>query len=79
LNKRKLCTDEIGEVKIKKSEKKKKKVLQSEKIYKFFTVLVFWLLLWLCISKMICRASEGTPIKNLNRSKWRRNEKDLPK
>jgi hypothetical protein len=50
---RKLCIDEVGEVKMKKSEKKH--VLQFEKKHIFFTAL-FWLLLWLCILKMICKA-----------------------
>jgi hypothetical protein len=58
---RKLCIDEVGEVKMKKSEKKhvlqfeKKHGLQFEKKHIFFTAL-FWLLLWLCILKMICKA-----------------------
>jgi hypothetical protein len=46
---RKLCTIEVGGVKVKKNEKKL--VLQFEKSF-FFTTL-FLLLLWLCISKMI--------------------------
>jgi hypothetical protein len=57
---RKLCTDEVGEFKMKKF-KKKKLVLQFEKNVLFFTTLI-WLLLWLCISKMICRAWGGGSI-----------------
>jgi hypothetical protein len=49
---RKLCIDEVGGVKMEKNEKKS--VLQFEKSI-FFTAL-FWVLLWLCISKMICKA-----------------------
>ncbi len=51
----------------------------GEKKRIFFTTL-FGLVPWLCISKMICRAWEDTPITNIsNHSKWRRIEKDLPK
>jgi hypothetical protein len=49
---RKLCTNEVGGVKMKKNEKKTHFVLKK---YFFFTALL-WLLLWLCISKMVCRA-----------------------
>jgi hypothetical protein len=47
---RKLCTDEVEGVKLKKNEKKKL-VLQFGKKSIFFTTIF-----WLCISKMICRA-----------------------
>jgi hypothetical protein len=51
---RNLCTDEVGGVKVKKNEKKKS-VLQLER--KVFSLLLFFgCSLWLCISKMICRA-----------------------
>jgi hypothetical protein len=49
---RKLCTNEVGGAKMKKNEKKMHFVLKK---YFFFTALVR-LLLWLCISKMVCRA-----------------------
>jgi hypothetical protein len=48
---RKLSTDEVGGVKMKQM---KKLVLQFEK--HIFFIALFWLLFWLCISKMICRA-----------------------
>ncbi len=73
---RKLCTDEVGGVKMKKNEKKT--AFCNSKSCSFFTAL-FWLLFWLCSSKMICRAWEGAPVTFLNHSKWRRIEKDLPK
>jgi hypothetical protein len=44
----------------------------------FFTSIL-WLVLRLCISKMIFRAWKGAPYNILNHSKWRRIEKDLPK
>jgi hypothetical protein len=51
---RKLCTDEIGGVfKTKKNEKKKAFCNLKKRI--FFTAL-FWLLLWVCIAKMISKA-----------------------
>jgi hypothetical protein len=50
---RKLCTDEVGGVKMKKNEKKKHFVIKKNV---FSLLLFFWLLLWLCIAKMICRA-----------------------
>jgi hypothetical protein len=46
---RKLCTDEVGGVKMKKKMKKARFAIRKN------TALV-WLLLWLCISKMIRRA-----------------------
>jgi len=39
---------------------KKKCILQFEKHILFATL--FWLVLWLCISKMICTTWEGAPI-----------------
>jgi hypothetical protein len=54
LNKRmrKLCIDEVGGVKMKKNEKN---LFCNFKKHNFFIAL-FWLLLWLYISKMICKA-----------------------
>ncbi len=46
---RKLCTDEVGGVKMKKNT-----FCNSKK--RIFFIALFWLLIWLCISKMICRA-----------------------
>jgi hypothetical protein len=43
---------------MKKNEKKS--ILQLKK--HIFLTALFWLLLWLCISKMICTPGEGTPI-----------------
>jgi hypothetical protein len=43
----------------------------------FFTPDFSWVL-WLCISKMICRAEKAS-YNILNHSKWRRIEKVLPK
>lgn len=57
--KRKLCTDEGGGVKMKKNEKKT--TFCNLKNCIFFPAL-FWLLLWLCISKMICKAWKGASI-----------------
>jgi len=70
---RKLCTNEVGGVKMNKN--KKYHILEFEKTY-FLYCSFFWLLLWVCISKMICKAWEGA---RLNNSKWRRTEKDLSK
>jgi hypothetical protein len=53
LNQKKFCTHEVRGVKMKKNEKKNAFFNLKKRI--FFTAL-FWLLLWLCISKMICRA-----------------------
>jgi hypothetical protein len=47
---RKLCAAEAGGVKM-----EKKNALCNTKKCIFFTAL-FWLLLWLCVSKMICTA-----------------------
>jgi len=44
----------------KKGQNEKKHILQSKK--RIFFTAFFGLVLWLCISKMICRAWEGTPI-----------------
>jgi hypothetical protein len=49
---RKLCTDEVGGVKIKKM--KKKKVFCNFILFSLTALL--WLLLWLCIPKMIGKA-----------------------
>ncbi len=46
---RKVCIDEVREFKMKKN------VFFNLKKSIFFNAL-FWLFLWLCISKMICRA-----------------------
>jgi len=54
---RKLWTNEVGGVKMKKKEKN---TICNLKKRIFFTA-IFWLLLWLCISKMICKAWEGAP------------------
>jgi len=50
---RKLCTDEVGGVKMKKDEKKTHFSIRKN-VFSF--IALFWLLIWLCISKMICRA-----------------------
>jgi hypothetical protein len=55
---RKLCTNEVGGVKIKKNEKKTRFAIRKKRI---FFIALLWLLLWLCISKMIFRACEGAP------------------
>ncbi len=65
---KKLCTDEVGEIKMKKNSKKHG--LQSNKTY--FLYYFFLLLLWLCISKMNCKAWEGIPILEKN---WERSTK----
>jgi hypothetical protein len=49
----------------------KKNVSCNSKYKNSFTAL-FLVVLWLCISKMICRTWEGAPITFLNHSKWRR-------
>jgi hypothetical protein len=49
---RKLCIDEVG-FKMKKNEKN---VCCNFKKKHTFFIAIFWLLLWLYISKMICRA-----------------------
>ncbi len=46
---RKLCTGEIGGVKM---EKKKKTFCNSKVEF----IAIFWMLIWLYISKMICKA-----------------------
>jgi hypothetical protein len=51
---KKLCTDEVGEFKMK--QKKKKTGFAIRKNVLFLNMTLIWLLLWLCISKMICRA-----------------------
>jgi len=46
---------------MKKNEKKC--ILQVEETsFLYLKTALFWLVLWLCISKTICRAQEGTPI-----------------
>jgi len=60
-----------------KKNEKKKRILQFKKNV-FSLLLFFWLILWLCISNMICEAWEGTPIafKSLKMEKnWERSAK----
>jgi hypothetical protein len=56
---KKICIDEVGGVIMKKNEKKTTFCKLTK--YFFFTNF-FWLLLWLCISKMICKTWKGAPI-----------------
>jgi hypothetical protein len=49
---RKLCIDEVRGVKMKKNEKN----LFCNSKKRIFLIALFWLLLWLRISKMICKA-----------------------
>jgi hypothetical protein len=48
----------VGGVKMKKNWKKTHFAIREN----IFFYCSFWLILWLCISKMICRAWEGAPI-----------------
>jgi len=44
----------------KRGQNEKKHILQFEKMYLLY--YFFWLVLWLCVSKVICRPQEGVPI-----------------
>jgi len=59
-------------------KKKGKKLIFQLKSFFFFTI-IFWLLFWLCISKMILYSLQRCSYNISNHSKWRRIEKDLPK
>jgi hypothetical protein len=60
-----------------KDQNERKCVLQILKMYFYF--YFFLLVIWLCISKMICKALRRHSCNILNHSKWRRIEKDLSK
>jgi hypothetical protein len=60
------------------NEKKWKKLILQLKKRIFFTIL-FWLVLGLCISKMICTACKGAPITFQITQNGEEFEKDLPK
>jgi hypothetical protein len=42
--------------------KKNEKIMFCNLKKMYFFYCFFWLLLWLCISKMLCKVSEGVPI-----------------